>query len=324
MTAAYGIISLVALLMIGVCLWVDRKRDINLLALFVSIFVCDVGYFMVSASRTLDGALWGNRIAYLGSVFLPLFMLMMLLNLCDINYVRWLQPALIAVGTAVFLIAASPGYSNIYYKSVSIETVDGATRLLREYGPLHCVNSLYLFGYFIAMIAIVVYALMKKKVTSPLHAAFLIVAVFGNIAIWFIESLVPRNFEFLSVSYIITEALILLLYGIIQEYSLIKNYAPMSIADTAQAAAAQIEAENAVMENPELSPEQMVARCETVASLTNREKDVLLLILENKKRKDIADELCVTESTIKKYTAQIFRKIEVSSRAELYEKLKNL
>ena len=54
--------------------------------------------------------------------------------------------------------------------------------------------------------------------------------------------------------------------------------------------------------------------------LTKREKDVLCSLLENKKRKDIAEELHVTEHTIKKHTANIFAKLNVTCRAELLEK----
>ena len=45
MTTVYGIVFAVALLMIGVYFFVDRKRDIWLMLLFVSIAVCDAGYF---------------------------------------------------------------------------------------------------------------------------------------------------------------------------------------------------------------------------------------------------------------------------------------
>ena len=56
-----------------------------------------------------------------------------------------------------------------------------------------------------------------------------------------------------------------------------------------------------------------------VSSLSGREQEVLRLILANRKRRDIAQELFVTEHTIKKHTAGIFKKLSVSSRAELYE-----
>ena len=60
---------------------------------------------------------------------------------------------------------------------------------------------------------------------------------------------------------------------------------------------------------------------DATTTLTVREKEVFLEILKNKKRKAIAEELCVTESTVKKHTSHIFAKLGVSSRVELFEKL---
>ena len=68
--------------------------------------------------------------------------------------------------------------------------------------------------------------------------------------------------------------------------------------------------------------ERMVAGCETMSELTGRERDVLRRILSNKRRKDIAFELCVSESTIKKHTSSVYRKLSVRNRLELFAKLK--
>ena len=81
MSLAYGIIALVSLCMVGVCVLLDKKRDVWLLFVFVSVSLCNLGYFMTSISKTLGDALNSNRIAYLGSVFLPYFLLMMVLLL---------------------------------------------------------------------------------------------------------------------------------------------------------------------------------------------------------------------------------------------------
>ena len=53
-----------------------KKREPWFLVLFSSIFIVNAGYFWISVSRTLSEALLANRISYLGSVFLPLSMLM--------------------------------------------------------------------------------------------------------------------------------------------------------------------------------------------------------------------------------------------------------
>ena len=56
--------------------------------------------------------------------------------------------------------------------------------------------------------------------------------------------------------------------------------------------------------------------------LSKREIDVFRLLLEGKRRKDIAEELFVTESTIKKHSSSIYRKIGVENRKELLSKIK--
>ena len=51
-------------------------------------------------------------------------------------------------------------------------------------------------------------------------------------------------------------------------------------------------------------------------------KEVLQLIMEHKKRKDIAEILHVSENTVKKHTSHIYIKLDVTCRKELFEKLK--
>lgn len=57
--------------------------------------------------------------------------------------------------------------------------------------------------------------------------------------------------------------------------------------------------------------------------LSKREKEVMELLIKGKKRKEIAEELFVTESTIKKHSASIYRKLDVGNKKELFEKVKS-
>ena len=68
-------------------------------------------------------------------------------------------------------------------------------------------------------------------------------------------------------------------------------------------------------------PETVTVDETQLEKLTAREREVLGFLLENKKRKEIADELFVTENTIKKHTTHIYEKLGVSSRSELLIKL---
>lgn len=305
MVSLYAGTFAVSLFMIALYFTIDKKRDKWLLLLFSSVAVCDLGYFLLSISKNLSMALWANRVAYLGNVFLPFFLLMMIVNLLRFKIPKVLPWVLIGINTVMLFIATSGGYLPIYYKNVSLDFVEGAAVLIKEYGPLHNVYKIYLFAYFAAMVGIIIYTMVKKNAVSIKHSMFLAFVVIGNIAIWLVENIIHAGFEFLAISYIITEGLILLLYGILQDYEKSKAKAPVA------------EIETKVIENED-------AVCDDLLKdLSEREKEVLQYLLENAKRKEIAEKLFVTESTIKKHTSNIYKKLEVTSRAELLEKLKH-
>ncbi len=222
MSLAYGIIALMSLCMVGVCVAADKKRDVWLLLVFVSVSICNLGYFMLSVSQSLASALNSNRLSYLGSVFLPFFMLMMVLRLCGMKRPKPLTITLGAIGIVMLGITTSPGILPIYYSAVDIEIADGATKLVREYGPLHLLYYVYLIGYMFSMVGVAIYAI-AKKIQSSLHTALLLCTVFCNILIWLVEQFLPRGFEWLSVSYILTECLILAIYRSMQKRGLMRE-----------------------------------------------------------------------------------------------------
>ena len=58
-----------------------------------------------------------------------------------------------------------------------------------------------------------------------------------------------------------------------------------------------------------------------VYKLTSRERDVVKLICEGYKYKDIGDTLFIAERTVTKHVQNIFEKLEVSNKIELINKL---
>jgi hypothetical protein len=161
-----------------------RKRDPWFVLLFSSVLVVNTGYLTLSLSGTLNAALWANRLSYLGSVFLPLSMLMIILEATDLKYKKWLPVILFALSAAIFFITASPGYLDIYYKQVSIATINGVTVLQKVYGPWHSIYLFYLMGYFATMIVAIAYSHSIKRTNSLAHSLVMLTAVFVNIAVW--------------------------------------------------------------------------------------------------------------------------------------------
>ena len=250
-----------------------------------------------------------NRLAYLGCVFLPLFMLMTMLKVCKLECKKLWQGVLIAVSAVTFFVAASQGYLPWYYKEVTFTRIDGIAKLHKVYGPLHALYFVYLFLYFALMIGIICYATRRKKIATYKQAGLLAVVVLFNIAIWLVEQFIHWEFEFLAVSYIVSGLLLLFLYGMIQDYEEL-------LAKTGAQQQREIATEDAA-----LRPVLTLAEWPELKQLSSRERDVLDKILEDKKRKEIAEELFITENTVKKHTTSIFAKLGVASRGELFEKI---
>ncbi|MGN0963247.1 MAG: LuxR C-terminal-related transcriptional regulator [Clostridia bacterium] len=322
----YGAITVFSLaLLLGYCGLV-RKKEIWFLLLYISVFIVNLGYFALSISTGLEEALLANRIAYFGSVFLPLFMLMIIVDICGIRYRKVFFGVLLGISILVFLSAASGGYLDLYYKEVHWEIVNGVVTLDKVYGPLHALYPVYLFSYFGMMVGMILFSVIRKRVPSYKHAAIIAVLAMGNILVWLVEQVIHLHFEFLSVSYLVTELFLLFLHNMLQDYELIGNNGEVveekEILSPGESAFALCSEGDEICEGPgSFSGERlsrMLTDCPAAAELTAREREVLGLLLENKRRKEIADELHVSENTVKKHTSHVFAKLNVSSRKELF------
>lgn len=62
----------------------DKQKEPWLLSLYVCVAVVNTGYFLLSIAGTLSFAILANDIAYLGSVFLSVSMLLTIVRLSSL------------------------------------------------------------------------------------------------------------------------------------------------------------------------------------------------------------------------------------------------
>lgn len=129
---------------------------------------------------------------------------------------------------------------------------------------------------------------------------------------WLFERFVSWNYEFLSVTYIGSELLLLLVYWMMQDYVhknevpspvIVEEKAPIIIVDN-MTRAEKIKTILASL------PEDTV--------LSTRQMDILERILDYKSRKEIAVELHLSENTVKTHTGMLYKALGVSGRDEIY------
>ena len=290
--------------------------------MFSAISIVNFGYTVLAFSNTVESALWGNRIAYLGSAFLPIAMIMIFLNVTNTAYARYLPYILSAIAFAMFIIAASPGYLDVYYKEVSLVIIDGATVLEKVYGPLHSVYLYYLVLHFSAMIGIVIFARITKRIQSSAYAVIILCSVMINIGVWLMEQLVNIDFEILSVSYIASELFLLGVSFMVQEHSII-NHLVISQQTQKDDSEPTADISNntfaSEMAQTEELKEQYEYLCSRLYTLTPTEKEIYDLYIKGSRTKDVMTALKITENTVKYHNRNIYSKLGVSSRKQLLE-----
>ena len=308
MLLGYGITTCLSVMLLLLYVMIVKNKEFWLLLLFACITLVNLGYFLLASAKTIGFAIFANDLAYLGSVFLSTCMFLTILKLCGFSVTKRLGVVLISCAILMFLVVATSGFLPWYYKSVKIEISNGVTTLIKEYGKLHSLYLIYLVGYFVSMISVIIYSFIREKGQSQKIAGFLAFIVLINISVWFFEKFIENSFEFLSVSYVVSEILFILLYWLIQDYVHQKNISQIK------------QGETPITSMPvEVKLNKVLETLKNGTSLAVREREILELILQNKKRKDIASELMISENTVKTYTRSLYSKLGVASRNEIYE-----
>lgn len=322
LTVIYGAAAVLSLLLLIGCVLLVRKNKVWFILLFSSVLVVNIGYTFLAMSTGLSMALWANRLAYLGSVFLPLSMLMIILDVSGTRHPKWLSGALGALSILVFLIAASPGILPVYYKEVSFAVVDGVSTLVKVYGPLHPIYLVYLLGYFAAMVTVIIRARINRTIDTTVHAAILAIAVFVNIGVWFIEQMTHIEFEMLSVSYIISELFLLGLHLVMNEYrrleKIVKQVESVQTYKAADPAAPGLMLEKPV-ESQAMAPERIEAFMQGLQTLTPTENRIYQAYVARVTTKELLTSMNIKETTLKYHNRNLYGKLGVSTRKELLE-----
>lgn len=314
MTFVYGALAVLSvLLLISYLLW-EKKKERNFLFLISCVATVNCGYFLLAAADSLEIAMLANGISYFGTAYSVLAMLFIIYDVCQMKKRNWLRGIFIGISTAAFLLAASGDWLGLYYRHVEIVERNSMTHLVKEYGPLHILYTIYLLSYVLLMVATIYYAAKKQHLTSFKYTILLLVAVLLNIGVWAVEQAVDTDFEFLSVSYIVTEVILLLLYSILRDYGIIQPGGQVISVN-------MLTRLNTRQVNPGALPPGMEdmfrSFTEKVRTLSGAERRILNYYIDGYETADIPDLAFISIHTVKKHNRSIYQKLDVASRDEL-------
>lgn len=314
MTMVYGAVAMLSVLLLIGYLLLEKKKERKFIFLISCVAIVNTGYFLLAAANSLRMAMFANGVSYFGAAYSMLAMLLIISEVCRMKKRNWLRCLFVGISTAAFALAASGDWLGLYYTSVDITSIGGMTKLVKEYGPLHILYTVYLLSYVLIMVAMIWYAAKKQRISSFKYTILLFVAVLLNIGVWAVEQCFDENFEFLCVSYIVTEVILMLLYSMLRDYGIVQP-------DGQVVSAQMLTQLNTRRITPGALPPGMEdllrAFAEKVRTLSSAERRILDFYIEGHDTADIPDLAFISIHTVKKHNHSIYQKLGVASRDEL-------
>ena len=175
----------VLLAFVYILLW-HKHFDVHITLMYLLVPVSNFGYLLMAHAQTREEALNGLLLTYVGGCYLVLFVVFIVFSLCDIRLNRFLRAAMFALSTAMFAFVLTIGSSEIFYKGVTFERVNGVGVLHKEYGVMHGVFLGVVVLYLLLSVGAIVYSYFKKNQVSRKTIYLLSLPVIGAVFSYFI------------------------------------------------------------------------------------------------------------------------------------------
>ena len=155
----------------------------NYLTLFLTTFISNFGYAMSVHSDTLEGALSGNLLSYIGSIFTVLFGLIVIVDMCHKHFNFFLRFGLLILATILGILLATTKETHLFFDKPYIVTEYGLTLIKFKMGPAMYMYMAFLGGVNLGAIITVIHSIFTKKNVSKRNLQVLLCAlIFGTLA----------------------------------------------------------------------------------------------------------------------------------------------
>ena len=210
-SAYYFSVFIISLLGTAVYMYMWQKHlDVTFTIVFTLMPISCLGYVLYSQATVLEESVAALKIVYIGGSFLQFFILLNILNLCQITISKWLRVILFLICSGMYGSVLTIGHSPVFYSDVSFEIVEGTAVLYREYGFMHTIFMMVLCAYFLVGIIVIIYSLHKKN-QIPRRAIYLVfipalltlISYFAGRRIFPHVDLIPLGYVLAEIMYIL-------------------------------------------------------------------------------------------------------------------------
>lgn len=211
-TTYYSVLFLISIvfLIIYVFMW-HKHFDVTLTMVFTLVTISCLGYVMYSRAETIGESILANKIIYLGGSFLQYFIMLSILNLCEIKLNKWIKKSLFVYCILMYASVLTIGYKTIFYKNISFSIENGNPVLTRDYGFMHSVFYAIIVIFFIISLVAIIYTYFKKKQVPRSIIYLLFLPDVVSILSYFVGKSVFKSMDLIPLAFLFAEFMYLLI-----------------------------------------------------------------------------------------------------------------
>ena len=198
----------------------QNQRNNYVYYVFYAILVANFGHWLLGFSESVEGAIIANKVNYLGASFLPMFMFFALLQICKIRISRYLYISLIILSFGICALAMTVGFCPAYYKTVEYVVQAGVGNYVATYGWGHTVFNIFLIGYALLDIWIIVRAILCQKMVSLKNISAMIATESASIASFFVARYLGNDMLVMPFVYVLDQCLLLYICNNVKWYDI--------------------------------------------------------------------------------------------------------
>ncbi len=155
----------------------------NFLLLYITTLFSNFGCSILIFSETLQVALIGNLISYLGSIFTIYFMLIVISGMCNKKIPSYARGILFVYALFNSFMIGTVQFNTLFYKEIDIIKYHGITIMKNTKGIGFIIYILYLVIINISAISIIIYTIIQRhKVSRRVLYSLLGIILFGTSA----------------------------------------------------------------------------------------------------------------------------------------------
>ena len=199
------------------------RYDIYAIILCVVLGVANIAYLFLALSTDLNELILANKITYIGGLFAPYLVYLIVSKICGITPPKLYTSGLFIATLVVLALVFSTGYSHIYYDEIYLKYWNGIAYIDKTYGPTHILYLILLYGQIVVALGMVIYTLLRKKSISKRTVVILLVAVIASSIVYLLERIFGVELDLMPFVYSVSIIVVAILCNRMYMYDMSGN-----------------------------------------------------------------------------------------------------